>query len=171
MAGDDLTHCANVRKLAELEDVLERVRELDEVVRDKRRRLAEHRITGDDAKRAYDAEHEWRTATTVLEASSSELTVTAASESTVSVDGEDVSVGSAGHAAGHRRQRPGRRRDRHRGARRRGGRVLRRATLKEKLDDILSELGVSSVQRAEEKAKARRRRVRAGDRPRGWRPS
>lgn len=158
VAGDDLTHCANVRKLAELEDVLERVRELDEVVRDKRRRLAEHRITGDDAKRAYDAEHEWRTATTVLEASSSELTVTAASESTVSVDGEDVSVGSApvtrpvtaptsvrvgdvtvtvtpGDGAGEY-----------------SGRA---ALAKEKLDDILSELGVSSVQRAEEKAKAR----------------
>src|SRR5699024_82231 len=106
-----------------------------------------HRITGDDAKRAYDAEHEWRTATTVLEASSSELTVTAASESTVSVDGEDVSVGSApvtrpvtaptsvrvgdvtvtvtpGDGAGEY-----------------SGRA---ALAKEKLDDILSELGVSS---------------------------
>ncbi|MFD5867382.1 AAA family ATPase [Corynebacterium sp. NPDC060344] len=158
LAGDDLTHCANVRTLAELDEVLERVRELDEVVRDKRRKLAEHRITADDAKRAYDAEHEWRTATTVLEASSSELTVSAVSESTVAIDGAEVEVGAApvtrpvtaptsvrvgevtvtvtpGDGAGEY--------------------AGRAALAKEKLDDILSELGVSSVQRAEEKAKAR----------------
>lgn len=158
LAGDDLTHCANVRKLAELDDVLERVRELDEVVREKRRKLAEHRITADDAKRAYDAENEWRTATTVLEASSSELTVSAASEQTVSINGDDVEVGAEPDTRPVTAPTsvrvgdvtvtvtPGD------GAGEYSGRA---ALAKEKLDDILSELGVSSVQRAEEKAKAR----------------
>ncbi len=158
LAGDDLNHCANVRRFAELEDVLERVRELDEVVREKRRKLAEHRITAEDAKRAYDAESEWRTATTVLEASSSELTVGAAAATTVSINGEDVEVGESPETRAVTAPTsvrvgdvtvtvtPGD------GA---GEYAGRESLAKEKLDEILSELGVSSVRRAEEKAKAR----------------
>lgn len=158
VADTDLAHCVNVRKLAELDEVLERVRELDEVVKVKRRKLAEHRITADDAKRAYDAENEWRTATTVLEASSSELSVRAATAATVSVDGEDVEVGEQAVTRAVTAPTsvrvgevtvtvtPGD------GAGEYSGRA---ALAKEKLDDILSDLGVSSVKRAEEKAKAR----------------
>ena len=158
LADDDLTQCANVRKLAELDEVLERVRDLEEEVRAKRRKLAEHHITADDAKRAGDAENEWRTATTVLEASSSELTVSAATEQTVTINGDDVEVGAEPRTRAVTAPTsvrvgdvtvtvtPGD------GAGEYSGRA---ALAKEKLDEILSELGVSSVRRAEEKAKAR----------------
>ncbi|WP_295624903.1 AAA family ATPase [uncultured Corynebacterium sp.] len=175
LAETDLVHCANVRKLAELDEVLARVRSLDEEVTALRRKLAEQRITAEAAKRAAEAETEWRTATTVLEASSSELSLvadradsdtdsdadagTVTRKITVVVDGEDVDV-VGGEAVTRAVTAPtavtvggvtmtvtpgdG------------AGEYAGRASLaKEKLDDILSELGVSTVKRAEEKAKAR----------------
>lgn len=158
IAEQDSTHCHNVAKLADVDDVLGRVGDLDEDAREKRRLLRSHRITDDDAKRAAGAEHEWRMATTVLEASSSELGLSAASASTVIVDGENIEVGSASWTrpivapttvrigAVTVTVSPGD------GA---GEYAGREVLAKQKLNDILTELGVTSVQAAEEKAKAR----------------
>ncbi len=161
LADSDLAHHGEVRALAELTEVLERVRELDLTVEQKERKLAGHRITAEDAKRARQAEHEWTTAQKVMEASSPELTIAADDEDTdveVIVDGKKVTVGdtallrpvtakttvkvggvtmtvSPGDGSGEY--------------------VGNEAVAREALDDILRDLGVSSVQRAEQKAQAR----------------
>lgn len=158
LAESDLKHCTDVRRLGETDDILGRVRELDEAVQNARRKLAAHPITADDAKRAADAENEWRMATSVLEASSAEMSITAEEPATVAVDGEDVEVGEDPRISAVTSPTsvkvggvtvtvtPGD------GA----GEYAGRATMaKERLDDILSELGVVSVNIADDKAKAR----------------
>lgn len=159
LAESDLGHHGEVHQLAELARVLERVRELDATVEEKERKLAGHRITAEDAKRARQAEHEWITAQKVMEASSPELTIAADdADVEVIVDGTAVTVGDTALLRPVTTETtvrvggvtmtvsPGD------GS---GGYVGDEAAAREALDDILRELGVSSVQRAEQKAQAR----------------